>query len=315
MSQTSIPFNSIFQQPWWLDAMAPSQWEEVTVERDNEVIARLPFVKKQKYGLTILSRPPLTQTLGPWIKTSEGKYLTQLADQKNLMTQLIEQLPTYDYFYCPFHHSIQNWLPFFWQGFSQTTAYTYVLENLEDPDMLWRDFRENIRREVRRAQKKVVIRTDLGIDKFLEVNALTYERQGIQFPYDPEVVRRLDYACEKHDSRRIFFAEDAEGKIHAAIYIVWDENSAYYLLGGGDPELRSSGATSWLMWEAIQFASKVTKKFDFEGSMIESIEQFFRAFGAKQTPYLRVTGMSRRMKFLMSGKEMLSTLNPNLGKS
>jgi hypothetical protein len=43
------------------------------------------------------------------------------------------------------------------------------------------------------------------------------------------------------------------------------------------------------MWEAIKFASTVTKRFDFEGSMIEPVERFFRAFGAKQTPYFALT--------------------------
>jgi len=43
------------------------------------------------------------------------------------------------------------------------------------------------------------------------------------------------------------------------------------------------------LWEAIRYASTVTKQFDFEGSMIESVERFFRAFGAVQTPYFRIT--------------------------
>jgi hypothetical protein len=87
----------------------------------------------------------------------------------------------------------------------------------------------------------------------------------------------------------MLFAQDAQGRLHAAAYIVWDEQAAYYLMGGADPELRTSGATSLLMWEAIKFASTVTQTFDFEGSMIESIERFFRAFGAKQKRYFRVS--------------------------
>ena len=71
--------------------------------------------------------------------------------------------------------------------------------------------------------------------------------------------------------------------------IIWDDQSAYYLVGGGNPELRNSGATSLCMWEAIKFASTVSKKFDFEGSMTESIERFFRGFGAVQKSYYRVT--------------------------
>jgi hypothetical protein len=83
--------------------------------------------------------------------------------------------------------------------------------------------------------------------------------------------------------------------LHAGIYVVWDEQSAYYLMGGGDPELRSSGATSLCMWEAIKFVSTKTKSFDFEGSMIERVERFFRAFGAIQTPYFSITKTDSRV--------------------
>ena len=84
-------------------------------------------------------------------------------------------------------------------------------------------------------------------------------------------------------------AEDSEGQRHAGIYIVWDENSVYYLMGGGDPLLRRSGATSLCMWEAILFAASLKKSFDFEGSMLEPVERFFRGFGADQIPYFSIS--------------------------
>jgi hypothetical protein len=36
-------------------------------------------------------------------------------------------------------------------------------------------------------------------------------------------------------------------------------------------------------------ARAVTDVFDFHGSMLAPVERFFRAFGARQAPYLRVT--------------------------
>jgi lipid II:glycine glycyltransferase (peptidoglycan interpeptide bridge formation enzyme) len=301
--------NSIFQQPWWLDALAPNQWDEVTVEKNGEVIARLPYMVKKKYGLTILSKPPLTQTTGPWLKPSQAKYTNQLSEQKELMQELIEKLPPYDYFLSTFHYSVTNWLPFFWKGFSQRTAYTYVLEDLGDLDVVWKGFRENIRREIRKAEKKVKVRNDLGVDRFIQINEMTYQRQGQSFPYPVQVIRDLDAACVRQNARQIFFAEDADGQIHAAIYVVWDKNSAYYLMGGGDPELRSSGATSLLMWEAIKFAATVTNKFDFEGSMIEPVERFFRAFGAVQKPYFVVERSgTQRMKLLLSIQDLAKSI-------
>lgn len=280
---------SLFSQPWWLDAVAPGAWDEITLEGEGEVLARLPYVIKKRFGLTLILMPRLTQTLGPWFAPHEAKYVTQMSRQHELMNSLIEGLPKFDYFYQNFHYSITDWLPFYWRGFTQTTRYTYVLEELEDLDAIWGEMRENIRRAVRKARKQLVVRSDLGLDRFLDLNAQTFERQGLPLPYSRELVVRLDSACREHHCSKIFFAEDAQGRVHAAAYIVWDEQAAYYLMGGADPELRSSGATSLVLWEAIQFAAGVTRTFDFEGSMIESIERYFRAFGARQKPYCRVT--------------------------
>jgi lipid II:glycine glycyltransferase (peptidoglycan interpeptide bridge formation enzyme) len=231
-----------------------------------------------------------------------------LSQEKELMTSLIEQLPPCDYFHQRFHYSISNWLPFYWRGFEQTTRYTYVIESLDDLDRVWEQFQSNIRREIRKARKQVAARTDLDVERFLDINTLTFQRQGLDVPYSRNLVRRLDAACAERRARRIFFAEDARGRIHAALYVVWDENSAYYLMSGGDPDLRTSGATSLLVWEAIQFAATVTKSFDFEGSVIEPVERFFRAFGGTQRAYFRVTRFSRRMRFLMAGREMAKAL-------
>lgn len=301
--------NSIFQQHWWLDAVAPGKWNSVEVKKGGEIKAWMPYVEKRCLGIKTLTMPPLTQTLGPWFVPSEAKYSKQLAHQKDLFTDLIEQLPSCDYFFQRFHYSISNWLPFYWQGFKQTTLYTYVIEDLTDLDKVWSGFQENIRTDIRKASKLVVCRTDMDIDYFLDINTLTFKRQGRKLPYKRELVHRLDAACVVHNARQIFFAEDKQGRVHAAIYIVWDEQSCYYIMGGTSPELRNSGANSLLMWEAIKFAATVTNKFDFEGSMIEPVERFFRAFGARQVPYFQITRMGVRTKFFMFGLDMTKTLS------
>lgn len=302
--------NSLFQQPWWLDAVAPNQWNEVTVERGGKVVARLPYVIRKRKGFTILSMPQLTQTLGPWLRPSKAKYAKQLSEQKDLMTELIQKLPSFSYFCQNFHYSITNWLPFYWQGFEQTTRYTYVLEDLSDSQRIWEGMLPKIRTDIKKAQNRFVlqIRTDLGVDVFLDVNELTFTAQGMKLPYTRDFVRRLDHACEAYNARKVFFAQDKEGRIHAAVYIVWNEDSAYYLMGGSDPELRNSGANSLCMWEAIKFAATVTKRFDFEGSMIEPVERFFRAFGARQVPYFQITKDNRPLaiKCLLTGKKEIA---------
>jgi hypothetical protein len=287
--ETSIP---LFSRDWWLDAAAGAEnWDIALVEKKGRILASMPYVIKRKLGLKISTHPSLTQTLGPWLRPSEAKYPIRLGQQKDLLQELISQLPSFDHFQQKWHYSQTNWLPFFWHGYTQTTNYTYILNELHDEKVVWDGLNENIRREVRKAAGKAQLEVldNASLDDFLPLNRLVFKRQKRRLPYSETYVASLDAACASRNCRKIFIAQDKQGRPHAGVYIIWDKNSAYYLMGGGDPELRNSGATSLCMWEAIKFASTVTKRFDFEGSMIEPVERFFRAFGGVQTPYFSVS--------------------------
>jgi len=279
---------SLFAQPWWLDAVAPGEWSATVVEKDGRVVARMPFVLRRRYGLRWMVMPQLTASLGPALAPHDGKYAKRLTREHALLEQLIERLPPFDYFQQRFHHSLTNWLPFHWLGFSQTTRYTYVLDDLSDLDTLWAGARDSVRRAIRKAGKQVALRDDLGLATFVELNRKTFERQQMSLPYSPELVERIDDACAGRGCRRMLFAEDGRGRVHAALYLVWDRSAAFYLMGGSDPELRGSGAFSLLIWEAIRHASTVSASFDFEGSMLRPVERFFSSFGARQVPYFQL---------------------------
>ena len=57
--------NAIFQQPWWLDAVAPGHWVQAVIERDGRTVARLPYAVRGRGRWRMLTQPPLAQTLGP----------------------------------------------------------------------------------------------------------------------------------------------------------------------------------------------------------------------------------------------------------
>ncbi len=298
----------IFSQPWWLDAtIGPHNWSVCLVETNGEVIASMPYIIKKRLGLDILSHPPLTQTLGPWIKKSQQSHAKKLSKEKELMHTLISQLPQYDHFQQNWHHTQQNWLPFYWKGFSATVQYTYQIRDLNTGPISLMNFQENIRGDIRKASNrfKLHIKKDSNISDFIALNEKTFQRQKKSMPYSKEFLCGLDDACAQRNARKIFIAEDEQGKHHAGAYIIWNNYSAYYLMGGADPELRNSGASSFCLYEAIKFASTVTNTFDFEGSMIEPIERFFRGFGAIQTPYLSVSHTpSKPIKAFILAKQL-----------
>lgn len=294
----------LFQQAWWLDATAGNSWDVVLVEKGGKFEAALPFIMKKRYGLRVITQPALTQFLGPWLVPSSGKKAKQIAREKDLMQALIDQLPEHHIYRQSWSSARQNWMPFYWRGFSQTTRYSYQLQDLGDLDQVWDGFQASIRGDIRKATKQgVVVSNEANIDNFISLNNKVFERQEKPVPYSESFVKNIDKVASKRGQRAIFVAKDQEGQQHAAVYLVWDSQSAYYLMGGGDPVLRNSGATSLCMWEAIKFASNVTQKFDFEGSMIEPVERFFRAFGGDPVPFFTISRVENRwLKVALSVK-------------
>jgi len=282
----------LFSKDWWLDTVCGKEnWDVILVERGDTIVASLPFYLKisRKLNIRTISMPSLTQVLGPYIKyPNNQKYERRLSFEKEAMTELVDNLPSFDTFTQNFHYSITNWLPFYWRGFSQSTRYTYVLEDLSNLDLIWNNFSTKIRGKIRKAEKKVKIVSNDDIDLFYEINKKTFTRQNMRIPYSFELITELDKVLKNNGRRKILFAKDKNGLIHAGIYLVWDDSSVYYLMGGSDPQLRDSGAYSLLIWKAIEFSSTILNKFDFEGSMLESVETFFRSFGAVQKPYFKI---------------------------
>ncbi len=294
-AEHSIP---LFSRAFWLDAVCGEQGWDVAIAMHGERIdATLPYYAQPLDHVCVIRMPSLTQTAGPWLRPSSARLAKRLAQEKELMTELMDRLESqckFGRFTQNFHHSITNWLPFYWRGYTQTTRYTYVLDDLSNLDAVWENLQANIRTHIRKAEGRnglhVRVSEDLG--DLHRVNKLTFERQGLAVPYTETFVERLDQACRKRQCRRILVATDAAGKDHAADYLVWDDSTVYRLTSGADPDLRNSGAQALLSWEAIRFAASLGKSFDFDGSMLESVEIFVRSFGTRQVPFFNISKTS-----------------------
>jgi hypothetical protein len=299
--EDTVPWvNSVFEQPWWLDSVAPGRWSEAVVRRGEDVVARLPYTCRRRYGLTTIVQPHLTQTLGPWLAPATCKYTRRLESEKRLLGLLIEALPRFDFFRMNFAPTLTNWLPFYWAGFEATVRYTYRIEDLTDLDRVHSEFQEGVRRGIRKAQAALEVDHHYPLEHLLRLNAETFARQGLRPPYSDAFVRRLDAACAARGARRILAAIDADGRAHAALYVVWDEHTLYPLINARDPEVQAFGSNTLLYWEAIRLASEVSRVFDFEGSMLEPIEHFVRAFGGRQTPYFSVWKAGMRARSVLA---------------
>ena len=187
-----------------------------------------------------------------------------------------------------FDYSITNWLSFYWKGFKQTTKYTYVIEDISDIDKVYNDFEHAKRKNIKKANSIIEVKYDISSEEFYQNHKLTLAKQGDVIEYSYDTFKKIYDVSYKNNSGKTIYAIDSNNNIHCALFIVWDDNSAYDLISTIDIDYRNSGAASLLVFEAIKYVSNYTKKFDFEGSMIESVEKSFRQFGSEQKPYFRI---------------------------
>lgn len=284
--EPSIP---IFSQAWWLDSVAEGSWDVALVQKGEEILASMPYVVKKRFGFTILSHPPLTQNLGPWLRPSTAKYAKRLGQEKDLLQDLFDQLPKFSYFNQNWHYSNTNWLPVYWKGFEQTTRYTYIIKNIKNIDAVVSGFESSKRKNINKSKNIVKVIFDLPAKDFYENHKYTLAKQKQKISYSFEVFEKIYNAGYQKGNAKAIAALDSEGNLHAALFVIWDSNSAYDLISTIDPDYRTYGAASLLVQEIIKYTSSYVDIFDFEGSMIEPVERSFRQFGAMQTPYFSIS--------------------------
>jgi Acetyltransferase (GNAT) domain len=297
------PQGSLFCRSWWLKVTGPGTHILGYFDR-GRLIAGIPLFFKRRFGVQLCTMPKLTQTWGVVVEPVEGKRVHQISRQMEILTIFARHLAAQPVFLQRFHPEVFNFLPFQWQGFQQISRVTYVIEHLCDLGRVWADMRENQRREIRKAEKRGIIVEPCDPQVVADNVAKTYGRQGLACPTETHLLRRIHYAARQNGAGDCFAARDVDGRVHAAAMLVWDRKRAYYLTGGGDPALRTSGAASLLLWKMMQFASARSAVFDFEGSQIPAVERFFRAFGASQVWYHEISKMPRwlRAGLVLAGK-------------
>lgn len=289
----------IFHQPWWLEAAAPGRWGEVVVTSDGKVVARLPYVERRSpIGEIILGSAPMTKYLGPSFDLKSEKIETRLSKEVEMFEALHTALPRYSWFSQNWHFDQQNWYSAVRKGLKADPHMTYIIDSVASEKDLWSGLNERIRRNVRKAIKQVELVTDGDVEAVNRLVGLTFARQGRKTPANAAVVTRLFEAAIARGQAASLVARDDAGRDHAGLILVWDDITMYYLAGGGDPDLRQSGAMSMLLWEAIRLSRELNLKFDFEGSMVPAIEHYFRAFGAHQQTYFKLSGGTIRYQFM-----------------
>jgi lipid II:glycine glycyltransferase (peptidoglycan interpeptide bridge formation enzyme) len=282
------PQGDVFCYSWWLEAITGSNFRILVIYDNNEIVAGIPLAFD---ALNKINIPPLTRTLGVLYKKQDYQSdRRKTSVERKWLFELLKHIPLNDFIQMCLHHNFTDWLPFRWNGFSQTTRYTYII-NYRNKTIsgLWNNLDLETKRVVKRAGEKGIRieRTD-DFDLIYRYESLSYERQGLKFRIPYNDLKSLDDTIKERGNRVIFKAIDNHNQVHAVLYVAFNQKSAYALLSGSDATLRKLGGHTLVMWEAVRYFSDKVEYFNFGGSDIEQIEAHLRGFGGTLTPYFHI---------------------------
>ena len=276
----------LFHQSWWLDVVAKKSWNYIIEIKDENTFGILPYLAERKFGYRFLGMPPYTPLLGPFIISHEDKSESKI----KLIRALLHQLPRYHVFKQKMIIDKSNLNVFKEGGFGLSERVTYKILTEVPEDNLRKKISSSRKHLINRGGKNLEVREGERVAEFIKIQEKTFSRKGIKPPQPLVMLKKLVYKSMEMNSGILLMAEskDDSNNCQAAGFFVWDRYTMYYIAGGYDDSDKKGDAMSLLLWKAILLAKEKNLTFDFEGSMVSGIAEFFRSFGSEASTYYQV---------------------------
>lgn len=283
------PQGYIYHYTWYLDVVCPN-WKAIIIKNSQEWLAVMPLNIKTKWGIQAILQPLLTQFLGILFVPQSSKTEKALSDKKEWINEIIAYIPPkiklFNYNFSPYFDYA---FPFYWHKYQLFTRYNYELNLSEGIDKLLENLHTKTRYYLKKAEKEQQVQIEISTD----LDLLLYEQKKANRNFLTSsilsTVAELYQKAYSHDKATLLIAKSKNKFLTGSIFMK-DKDSWINLYGSLKNEQESEKrATEILLWKAIQMATQnKAKRFDFEGSMIEGVERFYRKFGGSPVPYLNI---------------------------
>ena len=291
------PDMTIFQQPWWLEAVSDNRYRAVTAGDGIKTFLWWPYTEERWWGFNLLCAPAMTHTLGPVIRLPEGKAVSRASLRRRLIETALDKLPRADGITQVLDPGSPHAQDFGLAGFEISVRYTYRLDTSAPIPVLWDSLKDKVRNNIRLGRASFATHTDMSVMDFCALYEANLGRAGRINHHDEGVYRRLNEALAHRDRHRIIVATDrTTGQTVAATMVVWDANTLYYLRATQDGTPNARGAASLLAWEAIELASTMGLAFDSDTYFGRTGAMFIEAFGAEPVERLVINRKTTALK-------------------
>ena len=258
----------IYAYSFYLDIMA-KHWDALVL---NDYEAVMPLTWNCKHGINYLYQPFLAAQLGVF-----GNNITE-----KMVGNFIEVIPpSYRFIEISLNSKNVFGVP---SGFSIHRS-NYVL-NLNKPyNILQQHYRENIRRNIKKAkQLGCTVKKNFDVEEVIILAMQQMKTQNNESADNISRFRRL-YQVLQEKGMATTYGIQLNNELLASCVFFVSHNRAYYILVGNHPNGKTIGASHFLIDAFIKGYAEKDILLDFEGSDISSLAFFYSSFGAAQEVY------------------------------
>lgn len=259
----------IYGYSFYLDHMAV-QWDALVLN-DYEAVMPLPW--KKKWGTWYLAHPPLTASLGVFGMAVTGditnNFIRAIPPKFKLVDLLLNRA---------------NFLP---ASGLQSIRSNYVLDLQSPYETIYSQYRNNVRRNIKKAQQlNARYTTGIPVEEVIKLAHWQVQQQATNImEEDFTHFKNLFHYLVQKQAAETAGVYTPNNELVASCVWFYSHDRAYYILVGNHPNGKTLGASHYLIDRFIHQQAGQPLLLDFEGSDIASLAFFYSSFGGVKEVY------------------------------
>jgi hypothetical protein len=266
------PNGRIYAYSWWLD-IAAKNWDALIAD-DYEFVMPIPVNKK--WGVNRIGTPFITQQLGIFskIEITTDVYIAFIQAIPRKFSEINLSI------------NIANSLPV--KGIQYKRRTNYILDINRPYNEIRAGYKSDACKSLKKKNTFQLIETQ-NINDIIQ-NYLDWNAQKVPWVVEQQyqLIARLMERAKEKNHLTVCQLVDENNIVQSSGFFPTSHGRAYHILSSQSPEGRKKGAKHFLIDNFIRKNCEKIKIFDFEGSDLPGVAEFFRKWGCTAEYYTEI---------------------------
>ncbi len=287
----SLKSSNLFVGEDWCECFGSSLQRFFLVDENEKPIGGFVAYHGGKGKLRTLITPPFTPHIGLFTNENKSKPVKVNSFRKDVIDAIADFLLSskYVYFKLDFAPEWHDMQPMIWKKIQTTIRYTYQIDLQQSVSEINDNLDSSKRNKINKGERDG-LQVSHEPDVQLAYRMISENLESNAIKVHESILQNLLSLCKSKDFG-IFTLTTLNDAAMAINICVIDNKTGFNLLSALDRKNKQGQAGTFGIYNSILRAKeKGLYIFDFEGSGVPEIEEFFRSFGGDLVPYFSVTG-------------------------